>query len=398
MTYSFDFSIIAHENPLDVLHNIDQHEDVKQKIIDSIPMVQKNGIETVDPDFQKFVLNYDPLYEAEKTLEIINVEDTEKATMGIGLLNIGVMVAYRAVIKELTMDFSERESTWDEYVKGVESLGFEEFLEVPKEDSEHDDVTKLFWHKEYSILWVLGSFTWGHTLVRKVNDSNIYLSATYRNEGDYGHEISCSRGVTFNTETTHLSCDMRDMPTFKFFKIMESFVPVEYWTEFDCYSDSLRKNLDKVPTEIYNKMISRICDSYDVDRGVMEKPEMQKNLDKVIERFTEDEAMMVKSWVYVFGFESKKPSLLPESIIKKISEVEKADVNAQGYVSQVSHSQRKSEDIRPIQEYALANFDEKALQFWFDKVKELRDSIKYMSIDEDIFAALEKRLNPVTEM
>lgn len=388
--------LITEPNFLDILSNIDLYPEYQKLITAEIPMVENNGIETVCPVFQKSVLDFDAMAEGEKEAKkaaefgLQNIDDQL-----FGLIFINLKSAYQQAIQKLTMDFSERHSSWSEYLDGVKRLGFKEFAEFNSLGrDETQDVTKLFWHTEHSILWVVDSYTSCNG--RKVNSSFIHLCGTYLTKGDYGRDVLCSRGVTFNTDTTHLDCDMREMPTYKLQNILTSFAPSEYWTEFGVFNKTIEHNFSSLPQDIVDKMISRSCSDYEFEHRGFEKHKMHKTLDQFVDTLNEDELEKAIAWVAIFGFENKKPSVLPIEIIEKVKLIEDADVNALGYLSELLHVKRsKSFSWEDTQKIAIDSFSNEALKFWFEKIEKLKKEINYSSVDDSIYDILVERFKVI---
>lgn len=376
---------------IDTLHNIKDHSELMERMKAVIPMTMNNGVKAVEPEFQKMVLQFDPLYEAEKMASDLgfNKDEIEKATFSWGIMNIAIISAIKTVIKEITMDFSERDSTWDEYVNGVLSLGFEEIFEAPKKDSERDDITKLFWHKEYSILWVLGSFTWTNKDERKVNDSNIYLHGKTRGE-DRGFDLPLSRGVAYNTDIVHMNCDMREMPTYKFFEILRVFEPVQYWSEFDCYSKTLSENLYSLPKEIVDKMVNRITSHFDFEHHkFLVKSDMHNAVDKFISELTIEQKKRGMAWMYLFGYENIKPSQLPSDLIELLSTYTEVHEYSLGYASSLLLDMRRNKDFTmDMDNYCVDSFSKEELQPLLDRLIQRKQSLNSTFFDESAYERL----------
>lgn len=380
---------LGNTEAMKVLHNIKDYPDMFESLKSAIPTVEIQGKETVDPEFQKMVLAFDPLGDAEEFCKEVGFD--EKAIMGLGLLNIALSVAIKEVVRSMTMDFSERESTWEEYLNGVKSLGFVEVLELPKlnkydEYKPTDDIVKYFWNYEHSILWIVDSYT---SIEQRVNSSNIYLQGIKRDRSKY-HELPINHSIAFNTDVSVMSCDMREMPTYKLFELLEKFQTTKYWLEYNCYSPELKQNFDQLPEDVQNYMTSRIALPMDLNKSHTQKTNMHKEAEAFIESLTEHDRKLGVSWVFRFGYENTKTTRLPESFYPLMERfTENVDVNFEAYVSALLFEIRKECDIKELDMFFVENVNDDVLEFVFKKLSKQ----KFHSMNKTAFAVLEAKFS-----
>lgn len=299
---------------LDAIMNINDHPDVKEALTKVIKIKKINGTNTVCPDFQKTALNLDP---------VLITEDffgKNKDSISASLFVVHLKNAINTIIEEITQDFSERNSTWEEYLSGVERLGFRELFNIEKQSTGHDDRTTSYWSDEHSMLWIIDSFTFSDNR-RKVNSSTLYFNAKVRNDDDWGYDLPMSRGVTPFTDVVSASIDMREAPTYRFFEILKFFKPITHWTEFDCYDKRFSSNIDLVDNEVVEKMTAyNVVDLTQRLEGNNLPNKLKPIVQSIISEMTEEELLYSKTFSNCLQYVLSRTSFVPKKYADMIAE------------------------------------------------------------------------------
>jgi hypothetical protein len=149
----------------------------------------------MNPEQTRKVLNFDPLYFAERATGHSYKED--ESTMGLGFLMHLRHTAEKSAMLEGVDDTTMRTKLVD-YLRIAKEIGFvmvfEQDIVVPEELREdYDDGRKdrhyIMWHPQHSILLVFDSYSNNTT----VNGGNFYYTWRPHNMGDY-HNYTSSGG------------------------------------------------------------------------------------------------------------------------------------------------------------------------------------------------------------
>lgn len=378
---------------LNVIMNINDHPDVKEALTKVIKMKKINGTNTVCPEFQKTALNLDPVLITEDFFGK-NKDSSSAALFVVHLKN-----AINTIIEEITQDFSERNSTWEEYLSGVKRLGFRELFNIEKPSTGHDDRITSYWNDEHSMLWIIDSFSFSDNK-RKVNSSNLYFNAKVRNSNDFGYDLPMSRGITPFTDVVSAHIDMREAPTYRFFEILKFFKPINYWTEFDCFDQRFTLNIKLVEDDVVEKMTAyNVVDfSQRLDVSYNDK-RLEPIVLSIINDMTAEELLYSKTFSQCLQYVHSRTSFVPKKYADLIAEqVEEQFLEHAIGLFAYTISKKETKDTKEFDDYydkvveILTAEDLIPLYHRFEKQdKEMR----YFEISEACFKKLKNKVKPV---
>lgn len=319
-TTKFD-DIVRTNNSLELLEmfmNIDQYPELKESIKAFIPMKTINDIESVDPEYQQHMINFDPLY----ALEQATGQSYRKSSLDSMLVCVHMKNAINSVIEELTQDFSERNSTWDEYLAGIERLGFRQlFISQIPEERRKDDVITGYWNDAHSMLWIVDSFTFSGQK-RKVNSSNLYFNGKTRDPNDKrSWELAMTRGVTAFTDIVCAHIDMRESPTYKLFKIIEHFELTPFWAEYGCFDSNFNNCLELIEDEVVEKMTAyNVVDITDRRNVEGHSNKLLPIVQPIIDEMTEEELLHSTLFSRSLQYILERESFIPKKYVEMLSD------------------------------------------------------------------------------
>lgn len=315
------FSTYTPSELINALMNLDQNPELKESISNSIPRIEQQGVVVVDPEFKQHILDFDPIQTAEILVKKLDVADKEKAMLSNSLILLHLSSAYKQIITEESFDFSDR-SSWEDYIKGIESLGFEQVLSYEKKRKDKNEIDEeiAFWNKEHSILWLLNSYT----LIKKsVNASNIYFYGEKRNPKTICY-LPINRGFSGSSEIQKLSCDMRTMPTHYFFELLKEFKPCKYWADCSIYFGDFTEHAKELPDYVRSCMFDynfiRKINNFEKSISTNKYHEFQKRGLDFVESLNEIEKKYIFTWNRLFSISRHKNGFFPLSLKVKLKE------------------------------------------------------------------------------
>lgn len=382
----------------EILHaimNINDHPDIKEALTKFVKMKKINGINTVCPKFQKMILDLDPMQTTEDLLG--EKDDLAGATLFI----LHLKNAINQIIGEITQEFSERTSTWEEYLSGVERLGFRELFNIEKKSTSDNDRTTSYWNEEHSMLWIIDSFSFSNNQ-RKVNSSTLYFNAHVRNDNDWGYDLPMSRSITAYTNVVTAHIDMREAPTYYFFEILKFFKPITHWTEFDCFDKRFSDNLDLVDDEVLEKMTA--YNVVDLGRR-FEADKFPKKLDSIVQsilsEMTEEELLYSKTYSQCLQYVSSRRSFIPEKYNDMLKEqVEEQFIEHAVGLFAYTISKMRIKDDREFDDYydkVVETLTAEDLTPLYKQFKKKDKKMRNFEISEACFEKLKDKVEPLLE-
>lgn len=333
---------------VEALLNIDENQELKQQITSMIPLLKMNDREVIDPVFLNFLLNIDPIKEAENILDIErhSPEAESDAALSMGMFVSAVKKAMLSIANELCVDFSANRTTWDEYIDNVKALGFEE---ISRKDfksslSTRTEESVVFFHPQHSMLWEIRSYS---HYKKKVSSSSLYFNGKIR-DGQKLPSFRFSMGYIAPSGVYYFDTNMTEMPSHKFFEILTCIKPVQSWGIFNIWNKEVLSQIETFPTFVKQALLDMNIICYEQNDFIKNKRNsiVEMKAKEILKSLTEEEA------IYFFLF----------CRIQKFS-----DFNTVLAPSFINNAIKKSNENELYQSYLLASlmfhtrlFDEKA--------------------------------------
>lgn len=249
---------------VEALRQLNKNPELKNLIKSLTPVDIINGQKIVQSSFLDYLLNLDAIKASEEMLNIEkhSPEADSDECLALSMFIGAIKEAFLLVVNEINFDFSSNNVTWDEYIKGVRSFGFEEVSRksyiVDFSDREEESV--LFFNREHSMLWTINSSSFSQ---KRASGTSLYFCGKIKNKDKPFPDFLFSVGHLAPSGVFYFDINMDNIPAHKFFEIFKHFEPVSHWGIFNVWDKKVVDQVKKLPNYVKMPMLDYNIMSHD---------------------------------------------------------------------------------------------------------------------------------------
>lgn len=348
-----DFTGIAQQKSLqhlsgselvDGLRKLNDFPEIKEVIESLIPFETINGQKVVNPSFQNYLLNLDIIDAAEKTLNIErhSPESESEKCLAMSMFIGGVKDAFLSIINEINCDFSSDNVSWAQYIKGIESFGFEKVSskEYTTEFDKRTEESVIFFHREHAMLWTIKS---SHLNEKRVSGSNLYFCGKIKNKEIPFPDLRFSMGSLAPTGVFYFNFSMDKSPSHKLIEIFKHIEPVSQWGLFNVWDDKVIAQVKSLPNYVKMPILDYNIMSYDQNDYIKNERNSIVSIKaiEIIKKLQPEQQIYLNLFCRAQKFSDVNTVIMPSFIKKVLNELQENDLCKDYIVASIMYNMRE---------------------------------------------------------